>query len=402
MSDLKSFLANRQSTGTLDSEGEFSVAYDKQLERLQTAISEEVGNFALKIIQGMVASGAQDIRCEIGRVTFSIVATGCRHEPEGLLARFAGGLGERRDGTDDLALGVLGALGNGLREASWQLAGGESVLMGQDGTEVLAESNEDDRTIFQFKLAVTSFFKALRSSIRLRGSLHHLISNRCVYSPVPIKLGMWSVKPKEPGKKFTSSHTAVGSKTVYHNNKPELVNALASYTYLYWGRLDVFGGGGRDTHRAAPVGSPIQCHGTKNENAPPKSAKFYAFFYGKAERDHDDFLQVKLEPESSRLQSTVFLLADTKSQGGLTILVHRGVVVAQTQGDVGSRTVLISGLGDVDLDVSTLSVVHNAKFDAFIKRTRQQNDALMQEVFRRRALLPKGAERSLRRLYGYS
>ena len=56
----------------------------------------------------------------------------------------------------------------------------------------------------------------------------------------------------------------------------------------------------------------------------------------------------------------------------------------------------------LQFDLSTLKVVENENLEEYLKVIRQETEFLTQEVFRHRNLLPKGTERSLRRLYGYN
>lgn len=397
---LEHFLTNKGQAGEFDSTGEFSLAVENQLGRLQTAIAAEPGNFALKIVQGLVASGATKIQCDIGRLTFTIVGFECRHQPEGLLGRFDDTAGQKRDANDDLVLGLLGGLGLGMREVAWQLSGGESVILGQEGLKVLGDSNHDERTIFQFKLGTSSFFQMLKDTIRIRGSVHHLLSNRCQYSPIPIKLGFRKLKAKEPGSWYTSK--SVPTSKVGRGHANHIYSVTATYRYRYWGRLAVHHADlPSHSHRMPAPGGPVQCSadGTRLEKVPENDQSYYAFLDGHAIYDDSGRIKIVRTPEG-RLKSTVFLPANLKDEGSKLVIVHRGVIVSSTKANIGNdRAIVISGFMNLDLDASTLAVVTNEKYDRYLSGIRLETGALLSEILNRRSFLPKGIANSIRLLY---
>lgn len=405
MSRLSQFLESASAQGRLDSSGEFSVAQEKRLERFQNAIAEDPGNFALKIVQGLVALGAESIQCQLGASSLTVCGSGCRGGSLSLVSRFTDSLGDRRDALDDLAMGVLGAMKLSLGEIGWQLAGGESVIVNSDGPQVLAHSNEDSRTIFQFKFVSESLWRTLKNTIKLRISLHHALTTRCSFSPIPIKLGFRAIKPAEFGGEFRSNSSPVGSQRVFSNvsKRFEAVNKLASYTYRYWGRLDVLKAGDRPGFTAPALGSGTQfsLDGRSGGKLPPRSVTYYAFIQGHARRNANGFLEAVEPGEGYSLKTAVFLVADPKASGSQLGLVHRGVMLQSPEVNLGSAAaVAISAETEsLQLDAGTLSVVRNEAFDQLLTEIRHEVGFLTQAVFRHRELLPPGASQSLKRVY---
>jgi hypothetical protein len=398
MTDLASFLKSCEQSGRLDSEGAFTLGAQARLEGIQQAVSAEPGNFALKILQGLVGSGAQRINCQITRSEFKFEAVGCQHPRQGLLSRFSTDIGDQRDPTDDLAYGVLGALGVGLWEVDWQLSGGESVVMRKDGSQTMAASNDDEQTVFRFKFQNPWFTQ----STKVRASAQHLLGSRCVYSPVPVTIDSRQLEPAALGGWYKSKSSIVGHREIIMNNRPITNPITAVVSYRYWGRLDV---DDRSEHRGyepPATGERVQSFsdGSKNNLTTLHDTRYEVFL-----------LVATLPPEMAPanppgetttlapLRGTIFLLADLKCRGGACLPIHRGVLLRQPSlGLEHPRAVALFDASGLDLDASTLAIAENQRFEQRLAELGRHTAHLVAEVLKRRSLLPDGAVESFDQL----
>lgn len=391
MSSLESFVGQAGDAGTKQSEGEFSISSAKQLEKLQGLLLEEPGNFSLKIIQGLVASGAKEIRCTLGRLSMRIEATGCKHPRHGLLERFSGKVGGQKDATDDLALGVVGALGLQMSEVGWQLARGESVVMDKYGVQRPSDSNKSDKTSFTFKFPVLSFLESIRVAISIRGSAHQLISCKCCYSPVPIYLGSKRIRPIEFCSRYASGGGRVTLKTVTIGMKTSIYPSLTKYSYQYWGRMNVYGHEKRDSHSPPQIWGPVQCaaNGPPNK-ASSKRAWYDSFLLAHVQETAQGLSKLEEPPQDAALLNSLYLLADREAPGGTLKLISKGVEVYSEPQQIGSsRGVAIASAGGLKFDASTLKVVQDENFENRLKEVREQMDLLRSEVLMRSGAVPK-------------
>lgn len=392
MSSLDSFVGKAKQAGTPQSEGEFSLSSAKQLEKLQGLLLDEPGNFYLKIIQGLVAAGAKEIRCTLGRLSVSVTATGCRHPRHGLLERFSGKVGGKRDATDDLALGIVAALGLQMSEISWHLAHGESVTMDKYGVQRHTDSTKSDKTVFTFKFPVLSFMESIRAALSIRASAHQLVSCRCCYSPVPIYLGSKRIKPVEFGSRYASGGGRVELKTVTIGMKTSIYPTLTKYTYQYWGRLNVYGPEERDSHTTPEIWGPVQCYADGRPPAPAseKRAWYDSFLVAYAEISAQGLSRLNEPPDDLNLINSIYFLADKDAPGGVFKLIFRGVeVYSETQHIGSSRGVVLASAEGLQFDASTLKVVQNDSFEAKLGRVRAQVELLRNEVMMRRGMVPR-------------
>jgi hypothetical protein len=391
MSSLDSFVGKAGEAGTRQSEGEFSISSAKQLEKLQGLLLEEPGNFLLKIIQGLVASGAREVRCTLGRLSMRIEATGCKHPRHGLLERFSRKVGGQKDATDDLALGVLGALGLQMSEVAWQLARGESVTMDKYGVQRPSDTNKSNKTTFTFKFPVLSFVESIRIAISIRGSAHQLISCKCCYSPVPIYLGSKRIRPVELCSRYASGGGRVTLKTVTIGMKTSIYPTLTKYSYQYWGRMNVYGTERRDSHCPPEIWGPVQClaDGPPNK-ASSKRAWYDSFLLAHVQDTPGGLSKLDKPPEDAALVNSLYLLADREAPGGLLTLISKGVEVYHGPQQIGSsRGVAIASAEGLKFDASTLKVVEDESFENKLKEVREQMDLLRNEVMMRSGVVPK-------------
>lgn len=392
MSSLDSFVGKARDAVSQQSQGEFTISSAKQLEKLQGLLLEEPGNFALKIVQGLVASGAKEIRCTLGRLSIRIVAIGCKHPRHGLLERFSGKVGGQRDATDDLALGVVGALGLQMSEVGWQLARGESVVMDRYGVQRSTDTNKSDKTTFTFKFPVLSFVESIRVAIAIRGSAHQLISCRCCYSPVPIFLGSKRIKPIEFCSRYASGGGRVTLKTYTSGMKAGVYPTLTKYSYQHWGRMNVYGAGKRDSHSPPEIWGPVQCRadGGPPNQASSKRAWYDSFLLADVQLTPQGLSKLSAPPEGAALVNSLYLLADRDAPGDILKVISKGVeVYSGTQHTGSTRGVAIVSAQGLKFDASTLKVVHDEAFEAMLGQVREQMELLRNEILMRRGVVPK-------------
>jgi hypothetical protein len=386
MSGLSAFIQSQERSGTVESEGRFTLSQSEQLKKLQHSVSEEPGHFALKIIQGLVACGAQEIHCKLGRSKFTVFASDCRALPAGILTHFSGPLELSNPGAT-LALGILGALSLDLKSVRWSLANGECVEVNSDGISELAPSTA---TRFEFRLRTHDFFKFLKQTLRIRSSVHREISSRCCFSPVPVYLGSRRLKASEFGSRQAASGGKLRIKQVTSGARTSFYPVPVKHSYQYWGRLEVYARVQGPTHTAPEIWGAIQTRGGEPPNRAAEQRTWYhAFHLTRCEMTQQGFEVLQEVEGQTYLQASVLIPADPKVEGGLLLIVCDGVVVHRGREDIGSsRAIAVVGSEELDLDASTLAVVRNQKFEDLLSRVRKQTGYLVTQVQSRRSLIP--------------
>lgn len=400
---LDSFLKDRRDTGQLDSEGTFTLSPRLQYSRLQDALSESPANFVLKIVQGFVGMGARSISISIGRAGVVFKAEGLA--PQGSLRERLQDqhLGSQRDPLDDLALGILSGARSGFPEIQWSLEGLETCAA--SGPELAIETLGKLAESSEVRLSMPLGF-ALRNLLklaRLRAEIECAVVDRCSYAPCGIRLGRFTIEPKNLGKAYHGREVVVGFEiyTDKHGNTHRR-NIMGRYGYQYWGVLHLRGGRTLGFSLPALPGD-VHCvaDGSRVEMAPEHSRSWGAFVLFHAERAQDGIVGRCKEPEGKGVLASAFLLADTETPGNLLVLLHRGVLLEVIPCELGSsRVVILTSADTLDLDASTLRVVQNQRFEALLKELRKLTERLLSEVNSRQPYRPKGTEASWRNLYG--